>query len=33
MVPFDDKRYLFHEGITSPPFGHKSCGVGEYIYI
>ena len=31
LVPFDDKRYLLSDGITSLPFGHKSCGLGEYV--
>ena len=31
LVPFDDKRYLLRDGITSIPFGHKSCGLGEYV--
>ena len=31
LVPFDDKRYLLQDGITSIPFGHKSCGEGEYV--
>ena len=31
LIPFDDKRYLLKDGITSLPFGHKACGWGEYI--
>ena len=31
LVPFDDKRYLLADGITSIPFGHKLCGQGEFI--
>ena len=30
LVPFDDKRYLLQDGVTSLPFGHKECGQGEY---
>ena len=33
LIPFDDKRYLLKDGITSLPFGHKACGLGEYIWI
>ena len=25
LVPFDDKRYLLPDGITSLPYGHKLC--------
>lgn len=31
LAPFDDKRYLLSDGITSLPFGHRLCGVGEFI--
>ena len=26
LVPFDDKRYLLSDGISSLPYGHQSCG-------
>ena len=30
LVPFDDKRFLLKDGITSLPFYHKLCGQNEY---
>ena len=30
LVPFDDKRYLLKDGITSLPFSHKLCGQYQY---
>ena len=30
LVPFDDKRYLLNDGITSLPFFHKLCGKEQY---
>ena len=30
MSPYDDKRFLLEDGITSIPFGHKYCGKGQY---
>ena len=31
LVPFDDKRFLLNDGITSLPFSHKLCGQGQYV--
>ena len=30
MSPYDDKRFLLEDGITSIPFGHKYCGKAQY---
>ena len=31
LVPFDDKRYLLQDGITSLPFGHILIGQEHYV--